>query len=77
MSTDRVRGYAREEAMRFGTTAGRILSKSRKWEDVSARAAVMRRLREDGFSLSLIGRWMGRDHTTVGYHCVETEARAA
>jgi chromosomal replication initiation ATPase DnaA len=30
-----------------------------------ARQAVMRRLRDDGFAMAQIGRWMNRDHTTV------------
>jgi len=61
----RVREYAREEAIRMGVKPSDIFSPCREWQVVSARWAVMRRLRADGFSLPQIGAWMGRHHTTV------------
>lgn len=74
MTTQRVREYCREEAMRFGTRASHILSPSRRWTDVAARRAVMRRLVADGFSTLQIGAWMGRDHSTVVHHTKGTGA---
>ncbi|MET0439185.1 MAG: helix-turn-helix domain-containing protein [Devosia sp.] len=65
MTTARVRQYAREEAARFGCSASEILSPLRRWDVVAARRAVMRRLRDDGFSTPQIGKWLDRDHTTV------------
>jgi chromosomal replication initiation ATPase DnaA len=35
---------------------------------MDARTDVMRRLHDNGFSTSQIGRWLQRDHSTVIYH---------
>lgn len=76
MATDRVRGYAREEAARFGTTAAEVLSHSRKWANVSARKCVVRRLYADGFPMAQIGRWLGHcDHSTVSHFLNSPEPR--
>lgn len=64
--TPRVHAYAWEAANRNGVSVYAILSPDRRRNVVLARNEVMRRLRwQDGFSTSQIGRWMGRDHSTV------------
>lgn len=63
--TPRAKQYVQEAAVEWGTTPDRVLSHSRKGEDVQARRAVWKRLRSDGFSFSQIGRWTGFDHTTI------------
>lgn len=63
--TPRVRLYACIAAANHGTTIPRVMSQSRYKRDVQARWELWRRLHEDGFSFSRIGRWTGRHHTTV------------
>lgn len=64
--TKRVRLYVREAAVRFGVRSSEILSETRGTPTAAmARQAVMRRLREDGFSSLQIGRWLNRDPSTV------------
>lgn len=64
--TPRVRSYAWEAANRNGVSVHAIFSRTRTVPVVAARNEVMRRLRwQDGFTTSQIGRWMGRDHSTV------------
>ena len=67
MGTQRVLAYARKEAVAHGVTAKEILSAARYDPAVQARHAVMIRLRDDGFTLNQIARWMNRDHSTVFY----------
>lgn len=66
--TPLVHRYADEIGFWHGVGPRDIFSRSRRQSTASARADVMRRLRSDGFSLSQIGRWQGRDHTTVLFH---------
>lgn len=63
--TPRVRSYVELAASVHGTTPAAIFSRSRKRVDAYARADVMQRLREDGFTLQQIARWLDRDHSTV------------
>lgn len=65
--TPRVRLYACIAAANHGTTINRVMGQSRSRPEVQARWEVMRRLRDDGFSLPQIGAWMDRDHSTVLY----------
>jgi chromosomal replication initiation ATPase DnaA len=73
--TQRVRLYACIEAANHGTTIGRVLGACRSRPEVLARWEVMRRLREDGFSTTLIGHWLHRDHTTVLHGLQQTGGR--
>ena len=63
--TPRVHNYARQLAERHNVTVEDVLGRSRKPQLVRARRELMQRLRDDGFSLWQIGRWLGRDHKTV------------
>lgn len=63
--TPRVRLYACIAAANHKTTIKCVMGESRSRPDVYARREVMRRLRDDGFSYSQIGRWLDRDHSTV------------
>ena len=77
--SDRVVELADRYAKKWGTTRARVLGDSRRHEDVRARWEVMHVLhREDGKSLSLIGRWLRRDHSTVlhGLRALEAERAA-
>jgi chromosomal replication initiation ATPase DnaA len=73
--TPRVKQYVAEEAARTGLLEADVVRKRRTHEfgrtcphpAKEARAAVMRRLRADGFSTTQIGRWFGIDHSTVIY----------
>lgn len=66
MTTPRVRLYAYEEAQNAGVEAAAVLSPTRgTLAAIRARFAVMRRLRDDGFHVTQIARWLGRDHSTV------------
>ena len=61
----RIRSYLAAAAQAEGVTVEDVLSTSRRAPVYAARQRVMRQLRGDGFSLPLIGRWMGRHHSTV------------
>ena len=63
--TPRVREYVRIEAKAIGTTPRRVMGPSHKPKDVLARRKVWRRLRDDGFTTTQIGKWTNRDHSTV------------
>jgi hypothetical protein len=63
--TPRVRQYAADVAAAHGVTAETIFSESRKGPAARARRQLYQRLREDGFSSSQIGHWLGRDASTV------------
>lgn len=63
--TPRVRLYAALEGAKYGLTIEQVLSECRLRPYVRARWGVMRRLRDDGFTLTQIGAWIGRDHATV------------
>lgn len=66
--TPRVRRYVIEAASRNGVDPCAILSPSRQRPVVIARTEVMRRLRwQDRFTTTQIGRWLGRDRTTVSH----------
>jgi chromosomal replication initiation ATPase DnaA len=65
--TPRVHQYVQEAAAEHGTYPQAILGRCRLRTVYRARQQVMRRLRADGFSYTQIGRWIGRDHTTVMY----------
>lgn len=65
--TPRVRQYADEIAFWHGTTPAAIFGRKRDNAVAVARGDVMRRLRSDGFGTVQIGRWLGRDHSTVSY----------
>jgi len=62
---ERVVSYANEEGARFGVSPRQIFGKGRRRAIIEARHSVIKRLRDDGFSTVQIGRWMGRDHSTV------------
>lgn len=57
--------YAAQEAWERNVATRDIFSPTRLPHVVAARTAVMRRLRDDGYSLMAIGRMMGRHHSTV------------
>lgn len=63
----RVRLYACIAAAEQHVHIGEVLGQSRTRPAVLARWSVMRRLRNDGFSTTQIGRWLDRDHSTVIY----------
>ena len=65
--TPRVRLYAEQAASDHRVTADAILSASARRPVARARGDVMRRLRADGFTVTQIGRWLGRDHSTVSH----------
>ena len=61
----RVRDYAAAAAREHGVSVADVLGRGRTAPVYAARRRVMRQLRVDGFTLTLIGRWMGRHHSTV------------
>ena len=63
--TPRVDFYALVAGVRHNVRRTEIFSPSRRLPVLRARKEVMIRLRADGFSTTQIGRWMGRDHSTV------------
>ena len=63
--TPRLAIYITESAYWHGVEPSEIMSHSRRKPVCDARRAVMRQLRADGFTTTQIGRWLGRDHTTV------------
>lgn len=65
MSTLKTRLYVAQEAVRFGVTPEAIMSRQRSARIVDARESVMLRLRADGHSFPMIGRLMGRHHSSV------------
>lgn len=56
-----------ETARRYGTTIGDICSPSRVREVTEARAVAIAVMRNAGLTSVLIGRLVGRDHSTVLY----------
>lgn len=62
---DIIHDAARCASAMFGSSVERIMSQSRRQEDVIARQAVCYAAHRLGLSYSFIGRAMGRDHTTV------------
>jgi len=66
--TPRVRQYAAEAAARNRVPVDAVLGRNRTPPVCAARNEVMRRLRwQDRFSTKQIGRWLGRDRTTVSH----------
>jgi chromosomal replication initiation ATPase DnaA len=63
--TPRVRHYTTRAAALFGMDPEQVFMRRRSVDYVIARALVWDALRADGFSYSQIGRWTGRDHSTV------------
>jgi chromosomal replication initiation ATPase DnaA len=63
--TPRVDFYALVAGVRYNVARAEIFGRSRRVPVARARREVMRRLRDDGFTTTQIGRWMGRDHSTV------------
>jgi chromosomal replication initiation ATPase DnaA len=64
--TPRVDFYALVAAVRNNVRRADIFAPTRGTKrTIRARREVMRRLRDDGFTTTQIGRWMGRDHSTV------------
>ena len=63
----RVTQYVEQEAATAGTKPFIIMSRDRTPKVAHARWRVMRRLRDDGFTLAQIGQWLNRDHTAVIY----------
>lgn len=61
----RARLYGCIAAANHGTTIGALFGESRQRQDVAARREVWRKMKDDGFSLSEIGRLTNRDHSTV------------
>ena len=64
LDTDRAR-IARLVPAATGISWGRITGKQRAQEVVNARWLAMHMLYQRGYSLSEIGRLLGKDHTTV------------
>lgn len=56
---------ARGVAKRFGLAVPVLMGESRALHVVRARKVLYRELRESGMSYPSIGRFVGRDHTTV------------
>jgi hypothetical protein len=65
MTTPRVRQYAAEIAAEHDIAVDALLSRSRKPTLHAARCKLYRRLSGDGFNSIQIGRWVGRDPSTV------------
>lgn len=63
--TPRVRLYAYEEAQKAGVDAAAVFGRGQTRAVQNARRAVMRRLRDDGFSYTQIGGWLNRDAGNV------------
>lgn len=61
----RIRGIVQETCDRYGFASEIVLGSTRMRLLVDCRAAIAQRLRKDGYSTSLIGRWLGRDHSTI------------
>ena len=61
----RVRTVVQEAARSCGVTVAELLSTTRRTPVVLARGRAVRRLRNMGFSLGQIGRYMNRHHTTI------------
>jgi chromosomal replication initiation ATPase DnaA len=62
-----IRRIAEDEAAEAGITLDAIRGESRHRPIASARQRAMRRAFWAGFSSAAIGRFFGRDHTTVLY----------
>ena len=55
-----------------------LVSKSKRREHFEARVFVANKLNEDSYSVSVIGRVLGkRDHTTVRYYLMSDKEREA
>ncbi len=67
VTTPRVNRYVYEEAQRVGVAPAAILGRDRTATVCLARWRVMKRLRADMFSMTQIGEWFGRDHSTVSH----------
>jgi hypothetical protein len=66
--TPRVRQYAAEEGARFGLSADQVLTINRGCPAASkARRNIMVRLASERFTPGQIGRWLGRNTSTVRY----------
>ncbi len=63
--TPRVRLYAYEEAQKAGVDAAAVFGRGQARPLQDARRAVMRRLRNDGFTHQQIGNWLNRDAGNV------------
>jgi len=73
--TPRVKQYAAEEAMRAGVLASDVLGTSKRPKPVRARMAVIRRLIDDGFTQSQIGRWLERHPSTISHAVRDDEQK--
>ncbi len=65
--TPRVHQYIEEIGFWHHVSADLTLSKTRVRQVGVARGDIMKRLRDDGFSTPQIGRWLGRDPSTVNH----------
>lgn len=72
-----IRLIAEYVAREHGVAIADILSDSRIRRVTRARQEVMRRAVEAGFSLGRVGRFLGRDHTTVLHGVNAARARIA
>lgn len=55
-------------AKRHGISIEKLLSKSRYSELIKARRELMAAMRLNGYSYSAIGRFLGKNHTTICFH---------
>jgi len=74
--TERVRQYVDIAAADHGVTSAQIMSRESTAPVCKARWGVMRALRDDGFTLAQIGRWLGRDHTTIMHGLRKSDQRS-
>jgi chromosomal replication initiation ATPase DnaA len=64
--TPRIRRYLAEAAEIFDVAPERITARDPKdHAAAAARTVIYQALRGDGFTVTQIGRWFGRHHTTV------------
>ena len=71
-STDDYRQTCKEIALEIvaehGITVEELISRSRRLRLVAARKAFIKKCAKSGKQLSIVARFLQRDHTTISYH---------
>lgn len=68
------REIIRAVALEHGLQPRDLLGRDRFGHFIAARREAMVRLREAGFSYPQIGRFLGRDHSTIVFHVNKAKA---